>query len=224
MSRLKRPSPALVVAVLALVAAIVVPAFALTPKEKRVVRGIANTQITKRAPGLGVARANSANTAGSASTANSAATAANADKLDGQDASDFTAAGEVHSPSRFVQNDSQPGDMLSQDLDLVDTGPLQFEGRCSDNLGGSGIDEAQFRVHAPSGTSFSGWRTVGGGETITSSGNDLVTPTAATGSSDVESAFLVAVTADGQVVSISVSAEVGDPAGDCVYGVTAVGP
>ena len=52
MSRIKRPSPALVVAMLALVAAIAVPAFALTKSEKRVIKKIANAQITKRAPGL----------------------------------------------------------------------------------------------------------------------------------------------------------------------------
>lgn len=60
MSRNKRPSPALIVAILALVAAVVVPAFALTKKEKRVVRKIANAQITKRAPGLSVKHAASA--------------------------------------------------------------------------------------------------------------------------------------------------------------------
>jgi hypothetical protein len=61
MSRIKHPSPALVVAILALLAAIVVPAFALTKKEKRVVRKVANAQITKRAPGLTVAGADIAN-------------------------------------------------------------------------------------------------------------------------------------------------------------------
>ena len=54
MSRIKRPSPALVVAIMALVAAVAVPAFALTTKEKRVVRQIANAQITQRAPDLAV--------------------------------------------------------------------------------------------------------------------------------------------------------------------------
>ena len=83
MSRIKRPSPALVVAILALVAAIAVPAFALTKKEKRVVKKIANAQITKRAPGLSVASAQNANTANSAATADSATTAESANSLDG---------------------------------------------------------------------------------------------------------------------------------------------
>jgi hypothetical protein len=89
MSRIKRTSPALVISILALIAALVVPALAqvattaLTKKETRVVRKvarlqankqitkrtprIANSQITSRAPGLNV---NSAETADNASTAN----------------------------------------------------------------------------------------------------------------------------------------------------------
>ena len=81
MSRLKRPSPALVISMMALVAAIVVPAYAaLNKKDKKTVKNLANTQITKRAPGLAVASANSAGNAGT---------------LDGQDASAFTPDGEV---------------------------------------------------------------------------------------------------------------------------------
>jgi hypothetical protein len=76
MPRLKRPSPALVVSIIALVAAVAVPAFALTKSEKRVVRKVANAQITKRAPGLAVA---------SAQSAASASNAANAAKVDDAD-------------------------------------------------------------------------------------------------------------------------------------------
>ena len=82
MSRIKQASPALVISILALIAALVVPALAqvattaLTKKEKRVVRKIANRQankqITRRAPRLSVARANTA------------ASAANADAVGGQ--------------------------------------------------------------------------------------------------------------------------------------------
>ena len=81
MTRLKRPSPALVISILALVAALVVPAYAaLNKKDKKTVKNLANTEITKRAPGLAVAsanKANSADTAASANTAASAGTAAN---------------------------------------------------------------------------------------------------------------------------------------------------
>lgn len=69
MFRFKRPSPALVISILALVAAIAVPAFALTKKEKRVVKNTANAQITKRAPGLAVASANTATSADNATNA-----------------------------------------------------------------------------------------------------------------------------------------------------------
>jgi hypothetical protein len=76
MSRIKRTSPALVISILALVAAVAVPSLAqvaitaLTKKEKRVVRKIAkrqaNAQITRRAPGLSVAHANTAGRAADA--------------------------------------------------------------------------------------------------------------------------------------------------------------
>src|SRR6476620_4337877 len=73
--RLTRPSPALVISIMALVVAIVVPAYAaLTKKDKHQVKNIANTEITKRAPGLAVS---------------SAKTAGNADLLDGQDSADI---------------------------------------------------------------------------------------------------------------------------------------
>jgi len=73
--RLTRPSPALVISIMALVVAIVVPAYAaLTKKDKNQVKNIANTEITKRAPGL---------------TVSSAKTAGNADLLDGQDSADI---------------------------------------------------------------------------------------------------------------------------------------
>ena len=81
MFRLKRPSPALVVSIIALVAAIAVPAFALTNSEKKVVKRLANGEITKRAPGLSVASAKTANSAG------------NANALDGMDSEDFAGAG-----------------------------------------------------------------------------------------------------------------------------------
>src|SRR5262245_2481867 len=66
MSRIKRPSPALVISITALVAAVAVPAYAaLTKGEKKTVRKLANAQITKRAPGLAVASAKNATTANS---------------------------------------------------------------------------------------------------------------------------------------------------------------
>ena len=78
------------ISILALVAAIVVPAYAaLTKKDKKTVKNIANTEITKRAPGLAVASANTANTANSADTAGNASTAGNANQLGGDPPSAF---------------------------------------------------------------------------------------------------------------------------------------
>ncbi|HSD25521.1 MAG TPA: hypothetical protein VLB79_14470 [Solirubrobacterales bacterium] len=100
MSRFRnaRPSPAMIVAVTALVVAVVGTAMAaptaiesvLNKKEKKQTKAIAknqaNSQITQRAPGLSVANANTANTAtnaNQANTATSAETAANAEALSG---------------------------------------------------------------------------------------------------------------------------------------------
>lgn len=117
----RKPSPALIVAIAALSVALVGTAVAgpiaeisLNKKEKRQIRKISrniagkvsNRRISKRAPGLAVARsnvanianianaantANSANTAKTANSANTAKTAdsaSNADKLDGKSIND----------------------------------------------------------------------------------------------------------------------------------------
>jgi hypothetical protein len=80
--RTRRPSPSMIVAVAALIVAVAGTAVAtplaltaLTKKEKKQTRKIANEQISRRAPGLSVASANSANTANSATQAQNANTA-----------------------------------------------------------------------------------------------------------------------------------------------------
>ncbi len=95
--RERRPSPAMIVAIIALVfslagtgVASVATISALTKKDKRKTRRIADSEVVKLAPGLSVKSAGSANTAGSASTAgsaNTAASATNANLLDGHDGS-----------------------------------------------------------------------------------------------------------------------------------------
>ncbi|HEX6229160.1 MAG TPA: hypothetical protein VFZ41_06820 [Solirubrobacterales bacterium] len=106
-------NPALVISILALVTALVAPAVAqvatsaLSKGEKRVIRKIANRQINKRAPGLSVARANSADaatSAGTATTANTANTANDANTVDGANASDLktSSAFAQESGSRFI--------------------------------------------------------------------------------------------------------------------------
>jgi hypothetical protein len=218
MSRIKRMSPALVISILALIAALVVPALAqvattaLTKKEKRVVRkiakGQANKQITRRASGLAVASARSAG---------------NADKLDGQDASGFTPADEVHSPSRVVLNDPTPGDLDSAQADLFTAGPFSIFGRCIENAAGIGEDVASLFVLGPENSSYSIVGSDGPPINQPALTGQLIASIQAAGN-QVRSAHLVAVASNGQVVTLSGSVEVGDPAGDCVFGVTAIGP
>jgi hypothetical protein len=65
---LRRPSPAMVVAIVALIAALGGTAVAGGVLNKKKAKKIANSAITKRAPGLSVAHAKSADSAGSANT------------------------------------------------------------------------------------------------------------------------------------------------------------
>jgi hypothetical protein len=189
MSRIKRPSPALVVAILALVAAIAVPAYALTRSEKRVVRKIAkvqaNKQINKRA----------------------------------------TLANEVHSPARIVLNDPTPGDTGSQSATLLAAGAFTVSAECWDNFAGS-TDDAVIRLHGPAGTSFSARTTSGGGvdNNPGTTGGDVAVSSTTPGTNEVNSGDTIAVAPNGQVITVTGSAEVNDPAGDCVFDVTAVGP
>jgi hypothetical protein len=96
MSRYLKPAnAALVISILALIAAVVVPAVAqvattsLSKKEKRLIRKLARRQanklITKRAPHLSVKRAQTADTANTAQNAVNSQNATNADKVDGFD-------------------------------------------------------------------------------------------------------------------------------------------
>jgi hypothetical protein len=81
--RTARPSPAMIVAILALSMSLVgtaVAAGVFSKQEKKVIKKLANKQITKRAPGLSVEKAKTANTATNANQAN---TAANAGALSG---------------------------------------------------------------------------------------------------------------------------------------------
>jgi len=68
----RRPSPAMVVALVALIAALGGTAVGATVLSKKKVKKISNNQITKRAPGLSVASAGTANSAKNATTADKA--------------------------------------------------------------------------------------------------------------------------------------------------------
>ena len=195
MSRIKRPSPALVVSILALVAAVAVPAYALTKKEKRVVRKVAkaqaNKQITKRAPGLSVRSAR--------------------------------VTDEVRNTGLVELNDPNPGDSNSASTTLLAAGPFTIRGDCYVNKDGTNQEVAQVVILGPPATSFSGVNTFGAISTESASSNTPVTTIGST-SGLVTSAHLVAIARTGAVISLDASAEVKDFQGDCVFGVTAVGP
>ena len=90
-SKGRRPSPAMIVALAALVVALAGTAMAaptaiksiLNKKEKKQVKNIAKNQINALAPGLSVKHANTAGSADSAKHADSATNADNADALSG---------------------------------------------------------------------------------------------------------------------------------------------
>ena len=205
MSRIKRPSPALVISIMALVAAVAVPAYALTKSEKKVVKKLANAQITKRAPGLSVA---------------------NAGKLDGQDAADFTPADEVQNSGRVVLNDPTTGDGLDNNVStLFVAGAFTVQARCAVDVQGSGNNVAQVVVVGPQGTSFANMLSTTPPVNVPdASVGGAAFALAAAGNNVVGGGHLTAVASNGDVVSVSGSAEVGDPAGDCLFGATAIGP
>jgi hypothetical protein len=211
-----RPSPGTVFGLLALVVAVTGTAFAgplartsvLDKKEKKQVRKIAKGQVKKLAAGLAVASAKSAS---------------NADKLDGQDASAFSPADEIHSPGRLVLNDPTPGDNGGSSSTMLVVGTFTIAGNCVDDLDGTGSDQANLSVEGPVGSSFTGPHS--NGFDFNEEGTGFGSAAAVTDmGNQVEGGHIVAVAPNGQVVSISGSAEVGDPAGDCVFGVTAIGP
>ena len=153
------------------------------------------------------------------------AKAPNADKLDGLDSGDFAPAAEVHSPGRVVVNDPSPGDLDEEFRTLFVAGSFTIWGLCSDDFQGSGTDEAFLFVEGPNGTSYAIQRT-GGSDTTSPDigfGSGVVAAVRAVGNV-VEGGQLTAVAPNGEVVSVSGSAEVGDAAGDCIFGVTGIGP
>ena len=110
----RRPSPAIVVAVLALVAAVAGTAIAADPvatsskltkkKVKKTAKKVANKQITKRAPGLSVA---------------------NAATLDGHPPADFLSSARVQQFDVTLNG--------GESRELLKAGPLTFTGTCTQN-------------------------------------------------------------------------------------------
>jgi hypothetical protein len=99
-SKGRRPSPAMIVAMTALIIALAGTAMAaptaiksiLSKKEKKQTKNIANNQINTLAPGLSVKHADTAGTAGSADTAKRADVATTADALGGQSLANIVVA------------------------------------------------------------------------------------------------------------------------------------
>ena len=153
------------------------------------------------------------------------AKAPDADKLDGLDSGDFAPAAEVHSPGRVVVNDPSPGDVDTQFRLLFVAGSFTIGGFCSDDFQGSGTDEAFLVVGGPNGASYAIQRTGGLDDTSPDAGfgSGTVAGVRAAGNV-VGGGQLTAVAPNGEVVSVSGSAEVGDAAGDCIFGVTGIGP
>jgi hypothetical protein len=110
LSRIKRlPSPALVISAIALIVAVGGGTFAIAalsrPKIKNIARRQANVQIKKRAPGLSVLHAQTADTATNANHATSADTATTADNAKTTDAvTSFTYAGANGDVNKTVLN------------------------------------------------------------------------------------------------------------------------
>jgi hypothetical protein len=67
---------------------------------------------------------------------------------------------EVHSPKRIVVNDSVPGDLIAEIVNVVAAGAFTVRVQCSESGGGAN-DVAGVVLTGPPGSSFSGGRTEG---------------------------------------------------------------
>jgi hypothetical protein len=125
-----RPSPALVVSVLALVVAVsgtAVAATALTKSQKKQVRNIAANQVSQLAPDLSVAKAKSADSATSASSATSANSATTADSA--AKANSATTA-ESANTANTAASAANAGALQGTNLAAVAPGEFGFQLNC----------------------------------------------------------------------------------------------
>jgi hypothetical protein len=146
-----------------------------------------------------------------------------ADTLDGLDSGDFTPANQVHTPDRVVLNDPIPGDDEKTGEILFAAGSFAVEARCAEDFTPQGGDDvAELLVHGPGNSSFVGPR-VGEPDFSVSSGGQGEVASISSSVPKLVGGQIIAAAPSGSVVSLSGSAEVGDPGGDCVFGVTAIG-
>jgi hypothetical protein len=188
----KRPSPSMVVAIIALVFALVGTAIgsvatisALSKKEKKQTRGIADSEVSKLAPGLSVKHAGTADSAASAGTADSAASATT---LGGLPPSAFVSADTVMTSGlvKFstgtrtlvskgplsITARCDPGPSIVVDANTTETGTRLFlgdgnsaggvtPGTVTQLFGTSVTDAIDFSEVAPSGASITGYVAAG---------------------------------------------------------------
>ncbi len=131
---------------------------------------------------------------------------------------------EIHNTGRVVVNDAIPGDNDTTVVELFTAGTFTIRGHCAEDRNGTGTDGAYAIVSGPPGTSFVGRLSDGTAVATPDSTFGSLTISAVDTGSEVRGGHVTAVAPNGDVLSISTSAEVGDPVGGCVFGVTAVGP
>lgn len=219
----KAPSPAMAVAIVALVFAVVGSAIAgvaavsvLSKKEKKQTRNIAKDEIRKAAPALSVA--NAAN----------AQNATNAAQLGGFPPSAFANADSAPQARRVVVADPTPGDSGAGRGTLLTDGPWTLIAECSENL--SGQDVAEILLSGPSlfsvgGVIFSGVAVNGNSVLSVASGETTVGLLARpTSSGSMGYGSFTAVAPDGDVLTGFGSMELNDAqAGSaCTFGATTI--
>jgi hypothetical protein len=146
-----------------------------------------------------------------------------ANTLDGLDSGDFTPANQVHSPGRVVLNDPTPGDDEKTGSVLFVAGSFAVSARCAADYAPQGGDDvAELVVDGPGNSSFVGPR-VGEPDFSVSSGVQADVASISSSVPQLVGGHIIAAAPSGSVLSVSGSAEVGDPAGDCVFAVTGLG-
>jgi hypothetical protein len=159
-----------------------------------------------------------------AAHAASADTAANADTLDGLNASDFAPEAKVQTPDRIVLNDPSPGDYEEVETSLI-AGGFKLRAACYENFGGEGKDFAAVVIVGPHFSSYVGWRngTYVGYSYLEA--EDLILNSVYSPGTELAGWNFTVAAPNGEVINTSGSVEVHNPAaGDCVYGITVIGP
>jgi hypothetical protein len=176
MSRLRRPSAPMIVALVALVVALTAPAYAAIRFTKadgrRIVKVLPSNSLTgKKIRESTLARvpratqADAARTAGRALNADAADKALDADKLDGRDSTGFVSSNLVQRVSAKLA--------FGEDVQLVANGPVSLRAQCVQNEAGNSIVRVYART-TEADSYFQGHSDRGGGS---SAADDFLQPT-----------------------------------------------